>query len=377
MTLSEMASRILRVRGSFTLVLLASVLMASGANAQVASYSRMGFGARGIAMGNGLVADASGAGSAYYNPALAPFAARQTINGTVALMSLDRQLQFLEFATPLDPGAGVSAGITHAGVRGIDGRDASGYHTQDYGTDEFAFFLAFGKRFGERLSAGLAFQIFRADFFEELNPSNSIGIDVGFALRPRDALTIGVAVEDLLARYNWETSGLLGEGGKTTRDNFPTRIRVGASYVLLENRLQIVGEYESAFAKREHRTYAVEPIGGAPVELATSEELTRYDYRFRVGGEYLLTDVFGLRIGVDQVGDEASGVKPSAGFLVRQPVGDLLLAVDYAFVLEPYAVGSLHFVTLRDGTGEVQPSEPARPAPDGAQGYHRVRFTVD
>jgi len=38
-----------------------------------------------------------------------------------------------------------------------------------------------------------------------------------------------------------------------------------------------------------------------------------------------------------------------------------------------------HVVEARavDGSGEVQPSEPRPPAPDGAQGYHRVRFTVN
>jgi hypothetical protein len=156
-------------------------------------------------------------------------------------------------------------------------------------------------------------------------------------------------VEDLLARYNWETSGVFGEGGKTTRDEFPTSIRLGASYALLDGRAQIVAEYESAFSVLEHRRFEVVSVGGAPVELATSEELTRYDYRFRAGGEYLLSDAFGLRLGVDQIGDDLDGVKPAAGFMIRQPIGELQVNFDYAFVIEPYAVGSLHFLTLRVG----------------------------
>jgi len=234
-------------------------------------------------------------------------------------------------------------------VGGIDGRDASGYHTDEFSTDEFAFFLAFGKRFGERVAAGVGFQIFRADYFEELTASNSIGIDLGIVVRPTSALSLGLAVEDLLARYRWETSGLLGEGGKTTEDQFPTRVRVGAAYALLEDRLRIVGEYESAFTVREHRTYEITSVSGAPAEIVTANELTRHDLRFRLGGEYILTDAFAVRLGFDQIGDDVSGTKPSAGFMVRQPIGDLMLAVDYAFVLEPYAVGSLHFVTLRVG----------------------------
>ncbi len=334
--------------------ILAAVLVvlsatAGEAVAQVGAYSRMGFSARGIAMSNGLVADMSGGASAFYNPALAPFVPQQRVHGTVALMSLGRQLQSLEFATPLEPGAGVTATIMHAGVTGIDGRDASGYHTEDYSTDEFAFSLIFGKRLGQRVSAGVAFQIFRADLFEQLKATNSIGIDVGIAARLTDALSIGIAIEDLLARYTWETSGLFGEGGKTTRDNFPARIRIGAAYALPGNQIQIVGEYESAFTSREHRRYEVRSVNGTPVELASSERLVRFDYRFRVGGEYLLTDAFGLRVGVDQIGDDLAGVKPAAGFTIQHPFGGLDLAIEYAFVIEPYAVGSLHFVTLGVG----------------------------
>ena len=346
---ASISVRLDRPAAWWAIFVLGTFFVQMDAAAQVGAYSRMGFGARGIAMSNALVSDVSGAASAYYNPALAPFVEGQTVNGTVALMSMGRQLQFLEFATPLRPGAGVTAGLLHAGVSDIDGRDASGYHTEDYSTDEFAFFLIFGKRFAERVSAGVAFQIFRADYFEELRATNSIGIDAGVAVRATDALSFGLVVEDLLARYTWETSGIFGEGGKTTRDNFPTRIRLGASYALLEGRARIVGEYESAFTSRELRRFEIVPVGARPVEVSTTERLTRFDYRFRFGGEYLFTDSFALRLGVDQIGDDLGGVKPAAGFMIRHPIGELLLSADYAFVIEPYAVSSLHFVTLRVG----------------------------
>lgn len=317
--------------------------------AQAGAYARMGFGARGIAMSNAVTADVTGAGSAYYNPALAPFAERQTINGTVALMSLDRQLQYLEFATPLRPRAGVTAGLVHAGISGIDGRDASGYHTRDYSTNEFAFFVGFGTRITDRLATGLTFQIFRADLLDELSATNSIGIDLGAVFRATDALTIGVALDDLLARYTWDTSGLFGGAGKSTRDNFPTRFRLGAGYTFAGGQARVLGEFESSFTSRENRQYVRQIVQGVPVERAETERLTMYDHFLRVGGEYLLTDIFALRAGVDQIGDEFDGVRPSAGFMVQQGLGELLLTVDYAFVLEPYAVGSLHFLTLRVG----------------------------
>lgn len=327
-------------------LLIASSTEAS--RAQAGAYSRMGFGARGIAMSNGLVADISGLASPYYNPALAPFMSEQNLEGTVALMSMDRQLQFLQFATPLRPRAGIAAGLIHAGVSGIDGRDGSGYHTQEYSTDEFAFFLAFGSHLSDRVSAGVAFQIFRADFLEGLPATNSIGIDVGLLYRMNETLAIGLALDDLLARYTWDTSSAFGSGGKTTRDNFPTRLRLGASYLTLGARARISAEYETSFTRSEFRSTEVGIVGGMPVDVNQSERLLRHGGQARLGAEYMFNDIFGLRAGVDHIGlDEVGGMKPGLGFTLSYPVGDVKLRADYAFVVEPYAVGTLHFITLR------------------------------
>ena len=61
----------------------------------------MGFGARGIAVGNALAGDASGYASPFYNPALAPYLTDQSLGISAALLTQDRQLQFIELRTPL------------------------------------------------------------------------------------------------------------------------------------------------------------------------------------------------------------------------------------------------------------------------------------
>lgn len=329
--------------------LLLTLAVAVPAGAQSAGvFARLGFGARGMAMGNALVADGSGATSPYYNPALAPFISGQNLEGSVALMSLGRQLQYLQFSAPLRPRAGIAAGFIHGGVAGIDGRDDSGYHTEDYATDEFAFFLAFGTRVSNRVSAGLGLQVFRADYFEGLSPANSIGIDLGLSVQVTDALRLGFAADDLLARYSWDTSGLYGDGGKTTSDYFPLRLRLGAAYTALDGRLQVTAEYESRMSQAELRTRAVQLIGDGPIEMTDAETLRLQDNRFRAGAEYGLVDAFTLRAGVDNVGaDGFSAARPSAGFRLGLPVGELGLSFEYAFVLEPYAVSALHLGTLR------------------------------
>ncbi len=331
------------------MVAILAIATLPDAQAQYAgAFSRMGFGARGLALGNALVADAMEDGSPYYNPALAPQATSQNLQASAALMSFDRELQFLQFATPLEPRAGIAGGLIHAGVSNIDGRDNSGYHTQDYSTDEFAVFLAFGTRFSDRVAGGIGLQLYRADVHEELEAVHTLGIDVGLTYQATDVLRIGLAVDDLLARYSWDTSSLYGSGGKTTSDRFPLRVRVGASYRLADGRAQILAEYESSFTSVEYRTRSVQLVGDAPQVVEESERSTAFDGRVRLGGEYQLSDVFTVRGGLDRIGEGVpSGLAPAAGFMVAQPVGPISLNGEYAFVLEPHGTGAMHLITLR------------------------------
>jgi hypothetical protein len=322
--------------------------MSDAAGQAAGAFSRMGFGARGIAMSNALVADGFGGASPYYNPALAPFIPGQSLEASAAFMTLDRDLQFLQLSAPLRPRAGIAAGLIHAAVSDIDGRDDSGYHTQTYSTDEFAFFLAFGVRMSERLSAGLGFQFYRADYFEGVSPVNSIGIDLGLNMQATESLRLGFAVDDLLARYSWDTSDLFGSAGRTTSDRFPTRIRLGGAYQLMGSQLLVTAEYESSITSSEIRTREVRLVGDTPREVFTSERLALHDSQFRVGAEYQPMDFFAMRAGVDGLGAEAiAGARPSGGFMVEQELGSLVGRFEYAFVLESYALGTMHLVTLR------------------------------
>ncbi len=325
----------------FLWMVLVPALGAAQAHAQAApgTFARMGFGARGLAMSNALVADASGDASPYYNPALAPFIPRQSLDASAALMTLDRSLQFLQFSTPLRPFAGIAAGLIHAGVSDIDGRDDSGYHTQTYSTDEFAFFLAFGVRLSRRVTVGLGAQFFRAELFETVSPANSIGVDLGLHVQATDALRLGLAVEDLLARYSWEGS---------SSERFPTRLRLGGAYHLPGLPLLVTAEYESRFTTATFITRDVRLVGDTPREVSTSERLTLHESRLRFGAEYRPIDVFAVRAGVDRLGAEAvAGARPSGGFMVEQAVGSLVARAEYAVVLEPYALGTMHLITLR------------------------------
>ena len=331
---------------ALTLTLLAGSTPDVRAQA-VGAFARMGFGARGVAMGNGLVADAFGDASPYYNPALAPFTSRQNLAASAAFLSRDRELQFLQFAAPLRPQAGIALGLIHAGVSEIDGRDASGYHTRDLSTDEFAFFLAFGTRLGGRATAGVGLQLFRTDLFDELEPVISIGLDIGVTVRVTEQLRLGLAADDLLARYAWDTTPIYDEDGTTTRDRFPARLRVGGAYALMEGRVRLLAEVESRVTSAEARTRQTGLDGGGPVEIVESERLRLQSTHLRVGGEVFLSEPFALRAGLGGLGTGNAGASPTAGFMVEQAVGSLIARAEYAFVLEPYAAGAMHLLTLK------------------------------
>ncbi|MEM1269338.1 MAG: PorV/PorQ family protein [Bacteroidota bacterium] len=323
------------------LLLLAPTVFAQSTGA----FARFGFGARGLSMGGALVADASGMASPYYNPALAPYTSRQHIDASYVFLSQDREVQFLQFATPVRPRAGVAAGIVRAAVSGIDGRDGSGNPTQTYDTEELGAFLAFGTRIGDRASIGLMFRFFRSDLFPTVDPAVSIGLSAGLSVQPTERLSLGLAVDDLLAGYTWDSSTAFGNDGRKRTDDFPIRLRLGASYAIPGARARVSAEVESLFESVVAGTSSVDLITGSPRTSETTSDFRLQSTIFRLGGEWQLAEPFAVRGGIDGAGTGA--VLPSAGFAVNQQLGELGTMFEYAFRLEPYSAGSQHVISVR------------------------------
>lgn len=331
----------------FALFLLLAVAEPAAGQA-AGAYARLGFGARGIGMGGGLVADVFGGASPYYNPALAPRVGRQALEASAAFLSLDRSLQHVQFAFPLPPSAGAAVGIVRAGIDGIDGRDASGYHTGELSAQEYVIFAAFGLRMSERVSGGLGLRFYHADLSDNVEPVVSLALSLGLAAQVSERLAFGFAVDDLLARYSWDTSDAYGSAGKQTVDRFPVRFRFGGAYALAGGRGTVTAEVEAQLRTAERRTPSVSEVGGFPQVRRDTERLRLSDTRVRLGGEYWLAQPFAVRVGLDRVGqDSFSGAAPAAGFALRQRLGDLAARLDYTAVLEPYGAGLAHFIALQ------------------------------
>lgn len=324
----------------------ASPVAVAQQEAGAGAFARIGFDARGLALGNALGADFSPDVSPYYNPALAPNATSQSLTASVGLLSFDRQLQSLQLGTPLGPTAGVAIGLIRAGVSDIDGRDANGNSTETLSTDEFALFLAFGNRFAERLSVGASLKLFQATYLDDVDAPLGFGLDIGATYTINERATVGVAVNDLLAKYEWNTSS---QGGRANTDRFPLRLRLSGAYGFLEDgRLRVMAEYESRTLTRESRTRVPRQSGGSPTTVFRTESFQLHRSSGRLGAAYPLAEILEVRGGVDRIGvDGASGLRPSAGFGIRETVGELDLDLSYAFVLEPYVTDTLNFLTLR------------------------------
>ncbi|MFB6098437.1 MAG: PorV/PorQ family protein [Salinibacter sp.] len=307
---------------------------AFGQNTAAGAFTRLGFGARGMALGNALVAAPSADVSPHYNPALLPAASGQRVSVSAALLSFDRELQFLEFTAPLGPTAGVGLNLIHAGVNGIDGRNADGVHTETLSTDEFALSLSFGNQFADWLAVGTSLTLYHSNLLPEVDPARGFGLDFGVRVRMTDRLQLAGAVSDLLAKYEWDASSV---GGGSHTDRFPVRVRLGASYTLLGDRLRLLAELESRYTVRERRVPDVLVTSGGPRRRTRTESFLLHDLQGRVGVSYQIIDVLHLRAGLDRIGVRGvNGLRPSAGFGIRQSVGNLDLRVSYAATLEPY-----------------------------------------
>lgn len=310
------------LRSIFLMVLLLSVPLEAFAQlaGRAGAFARMGFGARAVGMGNAMTAVVSGEINAHYNPAVTPFAEHRFGSVAFGILSLDRSLNFLSYTQSVKPTAGISVGVINSGIDDIDGRDSDGSRTSTYSTSENQFFLTFANRFHEDVALGLTVKLYHNKLFEDLSET-TIGFDFGALVRISSRLTVGVAVQDVRARYKWDTSPIFGQSGNTTTDNFPVLGRVGAAY-RLPNNLGVVS------ADAEHSDQGTNSL--------------------RFGVEVNLTEHVSVRGGVDRIDpDEPSeNVKPALGLSFERQVGKFNPSVHYTYMFESFAPGGLHMVAL-------------------------------
>lgn len=304
------------------IVLTLLVLLTTASFGQLAgtpgAFARMGFGARGMGMGNAMTAVIGGEQSGFYNPAVVARLKEQYASIAYSSMSLDRSLNSIFFSMPIDTNAGIAFGILNSGVSDIDGRDNDGFKTETYSVSENQFFLSFALRV-RKMTIGLTTKLNYFSLFEKLS-STAVGFDAGLMLPLSDHLTIAAAVKDLNSHYRWETSDLYGQLGNSTIQKFPTRQTIGLSYQFSEVNALLSAEYEHS----SRRTDLI-----------------------RIGGEITPIEMLTLRAGVDGWDLSSTDMAhPSFGFTLRTDYTDWKPSLNYAYVLEPYGLFTIHVISL-------------------------------
>ena len=284
----------------------------------VGAPMRMGFGARGMAMGNAMTAVTDGDIQSYYNPALVPFQQAPAVVAAYGILSLDRKLNFLSYTKSLQPNAGFSLSIINAGVGNIDGRDIDGNHTDTYSTSENAFMLSFGLKPVPNFSIGVTAKILYYYLFEGVK-STTAGLDIGAVYLLSPELSIGVAVQDITSKYKWDTSQLYGQLGTTSTDYFPVRKRIGVSWMPQSYPVILSGEVESVAS-------------------------TVYS---RIGTEIEVYHGVQFRGGIDQIALNTDvPAKPSLGLSVQTDIARWTPSFQYAYIFEPYSPSGIHILSL-------------------------------
>lgn len=325
---------------SFTLVVLLGLNgiaqpKFSSISSMPGAFSRMGFGARGIGMGNAMSSVVEGNLVSYYNPALIVHQENNSFQTSYSFLSLDRSLNFLNFTKRFEfyskkdsavenpkprATAGISVGIINAGVSKIDGRDNQGIKTGDLSTSENQFFLGLANRFSDKFSIGIAVKFYYYKLYEEIN-SSSVGFDIGALYKLNENWIVSAMISDINSKYKWDTAPVYELQGSTTEDKFPILKKAGVSY----------------------RNKNLGLIASAEFENSNAETNI-----LRIGAEYNVIENLFVRGGLDQfnLSNKDFPPKPALGFSYFKKFGSIIFGVDYAFAVEQYSPYDRHIVGL-------------------------------
>ena len=207
--------------------------------------SRIGMGARAIAMGRAQAA-ARDLPSIFVNPANAA-----SIDKFGAVSMYTNPAEDLNFGLigvdfPIKEGAMGTLGISYlsSAITGIQATalDASGraYPTSSFDFSSKLMTFCYGKEVNSYLSSGVALKFFSKNF-EGIAGGAASGVDadLGLIFYPNDNLILGLSAQNILpsdwANLSWGT-GL--------KEDIPVNLKMGASFTPREE-LQMLGDYDS------------------------------------------------------------------------------------------------------------------------------------
>ena len=274
------------------------------------AFLKIGAGARALGMGGAFTAIADDHSACVYNPAGVALIEGREIGLSYALMSFDRRLGFVGFATELKPNGGLGLGWINAGDSDIDGRDVNGQPTGDLSYSDNAFFFSFAQQIGRYGAVGLGMRYLYQKLVDQT--AKGFGIDAGVRFHLLPDWWVGGVVQNMNAKYTWKNSYWDPDRETETEDEVPLNFRIGSAYRLLSDRLLLALD-----------------VG----------KNTEQDAALFTGGEYQLNELLSLRAGLKDGEITAGG-----SFLQFIQWGDM--RVDYTFLAHMKGLGSTHLFSL-------------------------------
>jgi hypothetical protein len=308
------------------LIVLSYNLSYSQISGMAGAFSRMGFDAKGLSMGNSIVAYAKENISPYYNPASLTYQEKKSFSATYTFLNLDRTLNSIAFILPVELeqqdkklNATLFAGLINAGVSNIDARNSDGYSIGSLSVFENQFFVGAAFQIIEQLSVGANFKFNYSKLYEDVT-SGGFGFDVGLLFKLSEQLSIATCLKDVNIKYIWNTTDLYGQSGSITEDKFPLLTIIGVAYQITDE-LYVSTSFEN------------------------SNQGTNI---FRVGGEYVFNNFFALRLGIDRldISNTSNGIKPTFGFALSHDFSSLRPVLNYVFSIEPFTHYPIQMITL-------------------------------
>lgn len=291
------------------------------------AFTRMGFNARGISMGNAMTSVTTGDVNGFYNPAASSFQHEHLINASYSFLSLDRSLNFVSYTKNFklpkqtEGGAGITFSWINSGVGKIDGRDIDGFSIGELSTSENQFLFAPSIMVSDKISLGVGFKLYYSKLYEGVS-ATSFGFDLGGIFKVNDKINVGVTVKDINSKYEWNTIDLYGQTGNQTKEKFPRLFTLGVSYQLPKN------------------------FGLVSLDYETSNKRSNI---LRIGAEISPVKDINFRAGIDRfdlsVDDKIGGARAMFGIGYQRSFTSYIIGIDYSFVIEPYTHNPFQTIT--------------------------------
>ncbi len=279
-------------------------------------FLQLGFGARALGMGGAFVAVADDATGGFFNPAGLVQITKRTFGTFYRKMPQDRRLSYVVYNQPVRDEATIALAWINAGVTDVMGRDGDGNPTGEISNYQNAVQMLFGRKIIEQFSVGLTIE------YIQFNLANISAYGVGFGFsamgRPTPELRLGLAVENLGMKYSWTSGDYWTRHnpdvlGSSVEEDFPFNVRMGASYLLLNDRVLLSSEIEKNEKQKEKIHLGVE--GWALENVAGRMGYDRGSFTFGLG--------------------------------LRQEIQSATLGFDYAFVTSRADDSADHLISLQ------------------------------